>query len=320
MAIEHADRLDWSWLRDFGVVAEVGSLSEAARRLGVSQPTLTRRMAALEERLGAEVLRRGPRGIELTETGEAILQPIRQMREAAGQVDVTATGRDAALSGVVRVSATEGFANYWCTPVLLDFQRAHPAIRIEVDVRNRNANLLRREADVALRLGRPRQQELVARRLGEVGLGLYASTEYLERFGQPSSPEALAEHACVGFDESIVNTEAGRWVESLAGPSRPVFRSTSLLTQLQAICCGWGIGMSAVFIADRHPELERVLHGVERALEAWLVTHPGLRRSARIRAVFDYIAERFAADREWIAGRVRRPGIARSIRSSRSLD
>jgi DNA-binding transcriptional LysR family regulator len=303
MASSRIERLDWSWLRDFGVVAEAGSLSEAARVLGVSQPTLTRRMAALEEQLGAEVLRRGPRGIELTETGEVILEPIRRMRDEASVVDVAATGRDATLEGTVRVSATEGLADYWCTPTLLEFQRAHPAIRIEIDVSNRNANLLRREADIALRLMRPRQQELVARRVGDVALGLYAAMSYLERRGRPESIDALASHSCVGFDESIVDTDAGRWVERLAGPGRPVFRSTSLITQLQAIRCGWGIGITSVFIAAEIGGLERVLPEIGHSLEVWLVTHPGLRRSARIRAVYDFLAERFERDRESIAGR-----------------
>ena len=303
MTTSKIDRLDWSWLRDFGVVAEAGSLSEAARVLGVSQPTLTRRMAAFEEQLGAEVLRRGPRGIELTETGEVILEPIRRMRDEASVVDVAATGRDAALEGTVRVSATEGLADYWCTPTLLEFQRAHPAIRIEIDVSNRNANLLRREADIALRLMRSRQQELVARRVGDVALGLYAAMSYLERRGRPESIDALASHSCVGFDESIVNTDAGRWVERLAGPGRPVFRSTSLITQLQAIRCGWGIGITSVFIAAKIGGLERVLPDLGHSLEVWLVTHPGLRRSARIRAVYDFLAERFERDRESIAGR-----------------
>ncbi len=303
MILPSVERLDWSWLRDFGVVAELGSLSEAARALGVSQPTLTRRMAALEEQLGAEVLRRGPRGIELTETGEAILAPIRRMRDEASAVGVAATGRDAALEGTVRVSATEGFANYWCTPVLMDLQRAHPAIRIEIDVRNRNANLLRREADIAIRLLRPRQQELVARQVGDVAIGLYASTAYVERRGRPDSIDALADHACVGFDESIVDTDAGRWIERHAGPGRAVFRSTSLNTQLEAIRCGWGIGIAAVFIAEKVGGLERVLPEVGHSLGVWLVTHPGLRRSARIRAVYDFLAERFERDREAIAGR-----------------
>jgi len=303
MILSSIERLDWSWLRDFGVVAETGSLSEAARVLRVSQPTLTRRMAALEEQLGAEVLRRGPRGIELTETGEAILEPIRRMRDEASVVGVAATGRDAALAGTVRVSATEGVANYWCTPVLLDFQREHPAIRIEVDVRNRNANLLRREADIAIRLLRPRQQELVARRVGDLALGLYASTSYLERRGRPDSIDALTSHAFVGFDESLVDTDSGRWIEKLAGPGRAVFRSTSLNTQLQAVRCGWGIGITAVFIAEKAGGLERVLPEIKHSLGVWLVTHPGLRRSARIRAVYDFLAERFERDRESIGGR-----------------
>ncbi len=303
MILSSLERLDWSWLRDFGVVAELGSLSEAARALGVSQPTLTRRMAALEAQLGAEVLRRGPRGIELTETGEAILAPIRRMRDEASAVGVAATGRDAALAGTVRVSATEGIANYWCTPALMEFQRAHPAIRIEIDVRNRNANLLRREADIAIRLLRPRQQELVARKVGDLAIGLYASTSYVERRGRPDSIEALASHDCVGFDESLVDTDSARWLEHRAGPRGMVFRSTSLNTQLQAIRCGWGIGITAVFIAEKVGDLERVLPEIGHSLEIWLVTHPGLRRSARIRAVYDFLAQRFERDREAIAGR-----------------
>jgi len=299
---ERGGQLEWSWLRDFEAVAETGSLSEAARALGVSQPTLTRRMAALEEHLGAELLRRGPRGVELTETGEAILQPVRRMREEAGRVDLVATGRDAALSGAVRVSATEGLASHWCTPVLRDFQRAHPGIRIEIDVRNRNANLSRREADVAIRLGRPRQQELVARRVGDVALGLYAASEYLELFGRPGSREALAGHACVGLDEAINDTAAGRWIEGTIGAGRVVFRATSLMTQLEAVRSGWGIGAASIFIASEVPGIERVLEEVEHSIDVWLVTHPGLRRSARIRAVFDFLAERFAADRERLAG------------------
>ena len=295
-------QLDWSWLRDFAVVAEEGSLSEAARRLGVSQSTLTRRMAALEEELDAEILRRGPRGIELTETGEAMLDPIRRMVGEVRQVDLVATGRDAALSGTVRVSTTEGLANHWCTPALRDFQRAHPAIRFELDVRNRNANLLRREADIAIRLGRPHQQELVARRVAELGIGLYASSEYLERFGRPDSQSAIADHRTICFDETLRDTAVGRWIESLLGVGDVVFRATGLMTQLEAVRCGWGIGFSSMFIARSIPEIERVVPEVEHRIGLWLVTHPGLRRSARIRAVYDFLSERFEADRELLAG------------------
>lgn len=296
-------RIDWGWLRDFAVVAEEGSLSAASRRLGLSQPTLTRRMSALEERLGSEVLRRGSRGVELTEVGEAILPAVRRMREEVREVDRTATGRDAALSGTVRVSATEGIANHWCTPVLRDFQLAHPEIRIEMDVRNRNANLLRREADVAVRMGRPRQPELVARRVGTLGLGLFASSAYLERAGRPGCADDLVDHACVAFDESMLDTATGRWFEEVVAGGRIVFRATSLLTQLEAVRSGWGIGVASIFIGRSFPDLERVVDPVSLSIDVWLVTHPGLRRSARIRAVFDFLRERFEADGERLAGR-----------------
>jgi len=300
---ERESQLDWSALRDFGVVAEEGSLSEAARRLGVSQSTLTRRMAALEEDLGAEVLRRGPRGVELTETGEAILEPIRRMTGEVREVDLVATGRDATLSGTVRISSTEGLVNHWCTPTLRDFQREHPAIRFELDVSMRNANVLRREADIALRLGRPRQQELVARRGADLRVGLYASTEYLERFGRPGTIEEIANHQTICFDEALRGGGVGAWIEKLLGGGNVVYRATGLMTQLEAVRCGWGIGFSSVFIANEIPELERVVPELEHAIEIWLVTHAGLRRSARIRAVYDFLAERLEADRERLAGR-----------------
>jgi len=300
---EKLPQLDWGWLRDFGVVAEEGSLSEAARRLGVSQSTLTRRMAALEDELGSEVLRRGPRGIQLTETGEAILEPIRRMSGEVRQVDLVATGRDATLSGSVRISTTEGLANHWLTPTLRDFQRAHPAIHFEMDVRNRNANLLRREADIAIRLGRPRQQELVARRMAELRVGLFASTAYLERYGRPATRAELAEHRTICFDETLRDTGVGSWIEKHLGGGNVVYRANGLMTQLEAVRCGWGIGFSSLFIARGLPELERVVEEVEHAIDLWLVTHPGLRRSARIRAVYDFLAERLEADCEHLAGR-----------------
>jgi DNA-binding transcriptional LysR family regulator len=303
MAKVSPEGLDWTWLRDFAAVADEGSLSEAARRLGVSQPTLTRRMAALEEHLGSELLHRGPRGIELTEAGEAMLQPVRRMREEAERVGREAGGGDSALSGTVRVSATEGLANHWCTPVLRELQELHPGLRFEIDVSNRNANLLRREADIALRLGRPRQHDLVARRVGAVAVGLYASTEYLTRRGRPRTFDDLANHTSIGFDDSVRDTDVGRWIEDILTGSRMIFRATSLTTQLEAIRAGWGIGVSSIFVADPIPEIERVLEDLDETVDIWLVTHPGLRRSARIRAAFDFLAARFEADGPRIAGR-----------------
>jgi DNA-binding transcriptional LysR family regulator len=157
--------LDWSALRDFLAVADTGSLSAAARQLRVSQPTLSRRMAALEERLGVELFQRTSRGLELSETGEAILGPARQMEREARGIEVAATGSSRALSGPVRITASEGLAIDWLTPELARFQAEHPDIEIRFLIRNTNLNLLQREADIAVRLGRPRQADLLVRRV-----------------------------------------------------------------------------------------------------------------------------------------------------------
>jgi len=294
--------LDWSALRDFLAVAECGSLSRAARRLGVSQPTLTRRMAALQQSLGAELLRRGPRGLELTESGEAILGPTRQMAQEAQAIELAASGRDQALAGTVRITATEGLAVEWLTPALAAFRERHPLIDLEILVRNTALNVLRREADVAIRLGRPQQAELVARRVAELVLGLYASRGYLAATGVPQTPQDLARHCGVGFDEADRYTGVGSWLERSLGEARVVYRANSLTAQRAAIRAGFGIGGQSCFIAERDPELVRVLPTAEVRVEIWLVTHPGLRRSARIRAVFDFLSEQLGAARTQLAG------------------
>jgi DNA-binding transcriptional LysR family regulator len=291
-----ARSLNWSFLKDFLAVAECGSLSEAARRYGVSQPTLTRRIAALESSLGAELFRRSPRGLELTEAGEAIVEPARQMEREAQALELAVSGRDRALAGTVRITATEGLAVEWLTPALADFREQHPRIDLEIIVRNTALNVLRREADIAIRLGRPQQMELVTRRVGELVLGLYASRAYLEELGTPRTRDELAQHRGVAFDEVYVYTGAGSWLEQSLGPAQVVYRANTLVAQLAAIRAGFGIGAQSCFIAQRIPELVRVLPETEVRFEIWLVTHPGLRRSARIRAAYDFLVERLTAD------------------------
>ena len=301
-ATDPARSLNWSSLKDFLAVAQYGSLSEAARHLGVSQPTLTRRMAALEESLRAELFRRSPRGLELTDAGEALLPPARQMQEGAQAAELAVSGRDLALSGLVRITATEGLAVEWLTPALARFRERQPQIEVEIIVRNTALNVLRREADIAIRLGRPRQAELVARRTGDLVLGLYASRAYVEAHGAPETLEELRLHRGIAFDEADVYTGAGGFLERALGGARVVYRANTLGAQLSAIRAGFGIGGQACFIANRDADLLRVLPESEVRFEIWLVTHPGLRRSARIRAVYDFLAERLTAARPLLAG------------------
>jgi DNA-binding transcriptional LysR family regulator len=306
-----AGPLDWTALRDFLAVAETGSLSRAARRLGSSQPTLTRRMAALEERLRAELFRRTPRGIELTEAGESILPAARQMEQEAHAIELAISGRDAALAGPVRITATEGLGIHWLTPALAEFQRAHPAIEIQLLIQNQVLNLLQREADIAVRLSRPLQPDLVGRKVGELAFGLFAAREYLERFGRPNAPDELARHHSVAFDESARwQTGPGASLERALSAAPVAYRANSGQAQLAAIRAGCGIGAAVCFLAQRHAELEQVLPETEIALELWLITHPAMRRSARIRAVFDFLAQRFDEARELFGSRGRPgPGI-----------
>lgn len=300
--IDATRSLNWSSMKDFLAVAECGSLSEAARRLGVSQPTLTRRMAALEDSLKAELFRRSPRGLVLTDAGEALLAPARQMEEGAQAAELAVTGRDTNLEGLVRITATEGLALAWLTPTLADFRHEHPGIDIEVIVRNTALNVLRREADIALRLGRPQQAELVAKRICDLTLGLYASRAYLEEMGRPETPADLASHRGVAFDEGDVYTGAGSFLEKSLGDAHVVYRANTLGAQLAAIRAGLGIGGQTCFIAERDPDLVRVIPETVVRFEIWLVTHPGLRRSARIRATYDFLAERLKQAAPMFAG------------------
>src|SRR5262245_32019625 len=233
--------IDWTALRDFLAVADTGSLSRAARRLGVSQPTLTRRMAALEESLQAELFRRTPRGVELTEAGESILPAARQMEQEAHAALLAVSGRDTALAGLVRVTCTEGLGIHWLTPALVEFQLAHPAIEIQLLVQNQVLNLLQREADIAVRLSRPQQSDLVGRKVGEMGFGLYASQAYLARHGRPATVEDLAQHRSVAFDETARwITGPGASLERALSTAPVAYRANSGQAQLAAIRAGCG--------------------------------------------------------------------------------
>lgn len=295
--------LDWTALRDFLAVAEAGSLSAAAKRLRVSQPTVSRRIAALETDLEARLFNRTPRGLELTEAGETILEHARRMDQEALAVARAATGTDSGLEGTVRLSATEGIGVEWLTRELSAFRDAYPGIRVELLIDNAAANLLRREADIAVRLFRPQQADLIARRVGHHVLGLFAAAEYLARRGTPARVEELAAHDIVGYDESIGHVAQAKWLLRHVSAEQLVFRSNSLLSQLQATRAGIGIGTHSALIGNRDPGLVRVLPEIDvTRQDIWLVTHPDLRRSARIRAMFDFLAELITTHRAELAG------------------
>ena len=198
------ETLDWSLLRAFLAVAETGSLSAAARALGASQPTMGRQIAALETALGATLFHRAARGFTLTETGDALTLPARAMREAAGAVALIGAGQAAQLEGTVRITASVVVSAFHLPPILARLRAEEPLIALELVPSDSTTNLLYREADIAVRMFRPGQLDLVTRYLGDMPLGIYAAKSYLDRRGTPRQAADLTQHDVLGYDRSTL--------------------------------------------------------------------------------------------------------------------
>ena len=193
---------DWSLIQSFLAVAEAGSLSAAARGLGRSQPSLGRDIRALEDQLGATLFDRHPRGLAPSQTGERLLPHAHQMRAAMGAIALTAAGQSQQLAGPVRITASIFAAHYILPPVLADIRAAEPSITIDLIASDDTENLLFRAADIAVRMYRPTHPDLIARHVGDVPMGIFAATRYLERAGRPQRAEDLMQHAIIGFDRN----------------------------------------------------------------------------------------------------------------------
>jgi DNA-binding transcriptional LysR family regulator len=299
--------IDWSILRDFIAVAETGSLSQAARRLRLSQPTLSRRIATLEGQLKAQLFQRTPRGLLLTEAGENVLTGARRVEEEALAIERQAEAAQQTLTGSVRISASEGLGATWLPAKLAAFHAKYPGVCVEILVDNRAANLVRREADIALRMFRPDQPDLIAKHAGDVVMGLYGTRQYLKSHGVPAAVADLQTHYLVGFDESMQRNPAVQRLERCFKPEMIVHRSSSFIGQLNATLSGIGLGVHDCLLADGEPTLQRVLpEHFDHRVEIWLVTHADMRRSARIRTVYDFLAAAIAEDRGRLLGKAQK--------------
>lgn len=297
--------MDWSAIRDFLAVAETGSLSAAARRLHVSQPTLSRRIAELEESLNATLFLRTSKGLLLTETGEGVLRDAREMESFALAIERQADAGREGLEGTLRLSATEGLGARWLPKCLAGFHERYPRLQVEILIDNRAVNLVRREADVALRMFRPEQPDLIAKKIGDLTMGMYGSKDYLDTHGRPQRLSDLRKHRHVGFDESLSHRSDVQRLERSFRPENIVHRSNSFIGHFEAARAGIGLAVTDCVFADSDPSLERVLSDIlSHTMEVWLVTHAEIGRSARIRALFDHIADSFQNDRELFAGTV----------------
>ncbi|MGA9848663.1 MAG: LysR family transcriptional regulator [Roseiarcus sp.] len=282
----------WDELRTFFEVVRDGSLSGAARRLGVTQPTVGRHIDALEDALGLALFTRSPRGLTPTRAALALAPHGETMVAAAASLSRSASSEAALDRGVVRVTASEIVGCEVLPSIFAGFRMRHPGVAIELAVTNRNEDLARGEADIAVRMVRPTQSGFVARRIGATRIGLYARRDYCDRFGAPRSIADLPHHCVIGFDrDSRTFRSAGALAKKLTRADFG-FRCDSDLAQLAALRAGVGIGGCQEGIARRSKDLVPILPGAfQMTLEVWLVMHRDLRSTPRVRLLFDWLAE-----------------------------
>ena len=288
---------DWRLVRSFLAVLDQGSLLAAARSLGVSQPTLGRHISELESQLASVLFERTGRGLLPTRTALQLAQAARQMQDGALQLSRTLAGSKSQAGGTVRITASVPVAVQLLPPILLNLRLALPDIQVELVSSNQVSNLLRREADIAIRMVRPDQTSLVARKLGEASVGAYAHRDYLARRGVPTLPAELLQHELVGSDTDPAIRQG---FEAMGFPvPREAFalRSDDLLVQWQAVRAGLGIGFMADYQAHLDPGVRPVLAGQLQIppLPMWLAVHREIRTSRHIRAVFDFLATALTA-------------------------
>ncbi|WP_264211119.1 LysR family transcriptional regulator [Leisingera thetidis] len=286
---------DWNHIRAFLATAEAGSLSAAARRLGLTQPTLSRQVAALEGELGVLLFERLGRSLALTEAGQELLHHSRRMGEAADGLSLAATGQAQSIDGTVRITASDVMSAHVLPPLLQRLRQRAPGLTIGVVAANDIRDLMRREADIAIRHVRPEQPELIARLVQEASGHFYAAKTYLNRRGRPASYAELAAHDFVSFGDT------DRMIGFLGPMGIPVtadnFRigSNSGLVAWELVRQGFGITPMSDEVAAAAPEVECLLpESGAITFPVWLTTHREVHTSRRIRLVFDLLAEFFS--------------------------
>ncbi|HVL57931.1 MAG TPA: LysR family transcriptional regulator [Burkholderiaceae bacterium] len=283
----------WHDLQVFLATARGGSLASAAKTLGVNASTVHRRLAALERTLGARLFDRSSHGYRLTSAGNELLEHARSIEAEVLRAERRLRGRDQSVSGPIRVSTVDDLSFYVLSPLLSQFCVRHPRVRLELSIDSDDADLARRQADVAIRPGAsPRDSDVIARRVCGISVALYASREYLVRHGRLESIDAIGAHPLVRGDAGRANLAMERAVNAHSDPEQAALRSNSMLARLAAIRDGLGVGMLPCVVADAEPSLVRIgpAHA-EAAASLWILIHPDMRRSARVRTFVDFMLE-----------------------------
>ena len=283
--------LDWTLLRSFLAVVETGSLSAAARATGQSQPTLGRHIRTLEAQAGGALFERHAKGLSPSALGQALRPGAEAMREGARQVAMAAAGRDNRDAGIVRVTASVFVSIHLLPPILADIRARFPEIQIELVASDQSENLLFHEADIALRMYRPEQLDMITRHLGELGLGLYATPAYLARAGTPKGFWDILQHELIGYDRDDRLIRGFRAAGLEIARDNFAIRTDDQVAYWELVCAGAGIGIGQRAVADRDPRVARILPDAPvPSLPVWLTAHESLRRTPRVARVWDALA------------------------------
>lgn len=285
-------KFDWNRARAFLVTAEEGSLSAAARALGMAQPTLGRQVDGLEQELGIVLFERVGRGLTLTPSGLELLEHVRDMGEAAGRVSMTALGQSQALEGTICISASETYAAVLLPPIIAKLRILEPGIQVEIVVANHASDLRRREADIAIRNFRPTEPDLIAKKIGDADAVLYATRDYITKIGNPTKPYDLRHAEFVNMDHGGMMLKGLNTLGlGLTEGNFPLL-TESYLVMWELVRQGAAIGILDAYIGDADPAVQRVLPDLEPLVfPIWLVSHRELTTSRRIRRVYDFLAE-----------------------------
>lgn len=288
----NCNEFDWNFIRGFLAVIDKGSLVAAAQSLCVSQPTLGRQIDALEQSLGVTLFERGRKGAVPTVAALEIVEHAREIEAATHALSLTALGSASGLTGTVRITASQVVSTYLLPNILKKLLEEAPSISIELVASDRVESLTRREADIAIRMVRPAEQRLIARKVNQISLSAYAHQAYIDKYGTPSRTGDSVNHCVIGYDTDtqIIQGFAQNGLEVDRDFFR--FRSDDQVVGLQALRAGMGIGFAPDYFACHHPELIKILPDVEiPTLPVWLVTHREINTNRRIRMVFDFLAE-----------------------------
>lgn len=286
--------LDWTYIRSFLAVAETGSLTAAAKKTGQSQPTLGRHIKAAESRLDTRLFTRTTGGLMLTEAGRGFLGPARDMAAASARFGALAAGNDHELTGTVRITASDVVSHYVLPEIIADLRQNAPSIAIELVPSNESQSLTFREADIAVRMYRPTQLDIVTRKVAEHPMALYASKMQIARQGNPTSFEALKEMDFVGFDKSNMMIEAMQAVGFSVDRTFFGVRCDDQATYWELVRQGCGVGAMQTRIGDAVPEVERLkFQPTLPTLPVWIATHSSLHKIPRVKRVWDALVDGF---------------------------